>query len=187
MEWLYRNKKVNSIENIPKDTFGFVYEIEHIPSKVKYIGKKQLWSKRRVKIGKRELAKIKLERKEKGVKGRHPVKKEVIKESDWQKYYGSNRFLKRLAKEEPPTNFKRKILEYCPNKTNLTYREVWHMFRNDVLGSNKYFNEDILGKFFSTKDFRTNPYLGKIIQKDIEEYKRELALAMERHKKRRGK
>ena len=160
MSWIYKRKKITDIKQIPNDTFGFVYEIEHVPSKVRYIGKKQLWSKRRVKIGKRELAKIKLERK--GKSGRLPVKKLVIKESDWKTYYGSNQFLKRLAKNESPTNFKRRILEYCFNKTDLTYREVWHMFRNDVLGSNKYFNEDILGKFFSTKDFRDNPYLSKI-------------------------
>jgi len=30
--WLYKNKVINNIEDFPKDTFGFIYEVTHLPS-----------------------------------------------------------------------------------------------------------------------------------------------------------
>ena len=64
MNWLYENKEVTE-EVIPEDAAGFVYMITHIPTGRYYIGKKSLESVRNVKIGKRELERIRQQRKEK--------------------------------------------------------------------------------------------------------------------------
>ena len=44
--WLHENKEVTSIEEMPEGTFGYVYQVTHIPTGLKYIGKKQLISNR---------------------------------------------------------------------------------------------------------------------------------------------
>ena len=42
MAWLYNKEEILDISQLPKDTFGFVYKIEHLPSGKAYIGKKFL-------------------------------------------------------------------------------------------------------------------------------------------------
>jgi hypothetical protein len=76
--WLYKNKQVRSLEDLPKDSFGFVYEISHNKTGRKYIGKKSLYNRRNKTIGKRELALLKEERKMNGIGGRLPTKKLVV-------------------------------------------------------------------------------------------------------------
>jgi len=38
--WLYQNKEVLSLEDLPQDTYGFIYIVTHLPSGKSYIGKK---------------------------------------------------------------------------------------------------------------------------------------------------
>ena len=40
--WLYKEKVIDSIEKMPKNTFGFIYEVCYIPTNEKYLGKKVL-------------------------------------------------------------------------------------------------------------------------------------------------
>ena len=80
--WLYKNEVINSIDKMPDGTYGFIYQVTHLPSNRKYIGKKVLYFERNVKLGKKELEIIKEERKSKGIGGRAPAKKKVVKESD---------------------------------------------------------------------------------------------------------
>jgi hypothetical protein len=42
--WLHGDEDINNIENFPKDTYGFVYMITHIPTDKCYIGKKVLYN-----------------------------------------------------------------------------------------------------------------------------------------------
>jgi hypothetical protein len=84
MNWLHNGKEVTE-EMVPDGAVGFIYMITHTPSGKYYIGKKSLESVRNVKIGVRELAKIKGERKAAGMGGRAPLKKKVRKSSDWEK------------------------------------------------------------------------------------------------------
>jgi hypothetical protein len=58
MNWLHKNIEITE-EVIPEEAVGFIYMITHIPTGKYYIGKKSLESVRTVKIGKRELEKIK--------------------------------------------------------------------------------------------------------------------------------
>jgi len=151
--WLYKKDVINSIEKMPKDTYGFIYQVTHLPTNRKYIGKKVLYFERNVRLGKRELQALKEERKAKGIGGRPPAKKKVIKESDWKTYYGSQTEIKELVKKEKKSNFKREILKFVDNKKHLTYFECKYLFIYEVLENNEeYINDNILAKFYS-RDF----------------------------------
>ena len=151
--WLHNTKLVTEISDMPANTYGFIYEVVHIPTGKKYIGKKVLYFERNKRLGKRALEQLKLERKEKGIGGRTPLKQKVITESDWKTYYGSHEDIKKILKEDGPDSFKRTILEYVPNKKLLTYYECKYLFIKEVLENrDNYINDNILGKFYR-KDF----------------------------------
>jgi hypothetical protein len=150
MSWYLGDKEVSE-DLIPEESVGFVYKIIHIPSGKYYIGKKSLESVRTVKIGVRELKKLKEERKAAGIGGRAPLKKKVRKASDWEKYYSSNEWINEQVKEGKADEFKREIIQFCNSKKSLSYYEVYWMFRYDVLSDINSLNGNILGKFY-TKD-----------------------------------
>ena len=141
MKWLYKNKEINEISDLPKNAFGFVYQTTHFPTNKKYIGKKSLMYNLKKKLGKKE--KLLWEG-----KGRPPVYKRVLKESDWKNYYGSHSFIKEANEED----LKREILEIAYHNKELTYLECKYQFTLGVLESRSYLNDNILGKFFD-KDF----------------------------------
>ena len=145
--WIYDNQEMLDISQFPKNTFGFVYRINHLPTDKSYIGKKVLYHNRKTKLDKKELVQYE------GLVGRKPVYKMVTKESNWEKYYGSNKSLLELVKTEPKENFKRDILILAPTKKLLTYQETKFLFVFRVLEEPEmYFNDNIQGKFFR-KDF----------------------------------
>ena len=147
MNWIYKKEEIEDIHQFPNNTYGFIYKITHLPSKKSYIGKKVLFHNKKVKLTKKELAIYE------GVSGRRPSYKISIVESDWKKYWGSNKTLINLIKSEPIDNFKKEILILCPTKKLLTYYETQTLFVYRVLEEpDLYFNDNILGKFF-TKDF----------------------------------
>lgn len=147
--WKYKNKVIRSIDDMPNGTVGFVYEIEHLPTCKKYIGKKSLFSVKNVKIGKRELQRIKEERKANGIGGRAPSKKQVITEMDWQNYWGSNKTMQELANIHPVEEFRKEILRFVDSKKKLTYYEEKELYARGVIESdNEYLNDNIAGRFF---------------------------------------
>ena len=147
MSWYLGDKEV--LENvIPEDSIGFIYKITHIPSSKYYIGKKSLESIRNVKIGVRELKKIKEERKAAGIGGRASLKKKVRKSSDWEKYYSSNEWINEQVKEGKQEEFKREIIQFCNSKKTLSYYEIYWMFKYDVLSDENSLNGNISGKFY---------------------------------------
>ena len=148
MSWYLGDKEVTE-DLIPEEAVGFVYKISHIPSGKFYIGKKSLESVRNVKIGVRELKKLKEERKAAGIGGRAPLKKKVRKASDWEKYYSSNEWINEQVKEGKGEEFKREIIQFCNSKKSLSYYEVYWMFKYDVLSDENSLNGNILGKFYS--------------------------------------
>ena len=151
--WLYKKDVIDSIEKMPKDTYGFIYQVTHLPTGRKYIGKKVLYFERNVRLGKRELQALKEERKAKGIGGRVPSKKKVIKESDWKTYYGSQTEIKDFVKNGKESDFEREILKFVDNKKHLTYFECKYLFIYEVLENNQeYINDNILAKFYS-RDF----------------------------------
>jgi hypothetical protein len=145
--WLWEGNDVTE-DVIPEDAVGFVYLIEHIPTGKYYIGKKSLESVRNVKIGVRELARIKEERKLAGIRGSLPKKKKVRKSSDWEKYYSSNEWIKEQITKGKSDEFKRSVLQFCYSKKSLSYYEVYWMFKYDVLSDDNSLNGNIIGKYF---------------------------------------
>ncbi|MFZ9219892.1 MAG: hypothetical protein ACO22Y_00150 [Sediminibacterium sp.] len=136
--WLYNGRIVNEIKDMPEGTYGFIYEVVHIPTSRKYIGKKVLYFNR-------TLAPLKGQKR----------KRKVTVESDWKTYFGSHQEILGLLKEGKQEEFKRTILCYVPSKKLLTYYETKYLFINEVLEyRNTYINDNILGKFYR-KDFLT--------------------------------
>ena len=130
--WLYKDKEINSIEDMPANTFGFVYLVTHTPSGKKYLGKKQL-------ISNRTLPPLKGSKR----------KRKIQKESDWKTYYGSQTEVKQLVKEsKDKLEFVREIIIFTSTKKQLTYFETKLQFVNEVLENDEYLNSNILGKFF---------------------------------------
>jgi hypothetical protein len=146
MGWLYKDNTIEDISQFPENTYCFVYIVTHTPTNKSYIGKKVLYHNKKTKLGKKEIA-------TQTGPGRKPTTKIVTKESDWKTYYGSEIEIKKLLAEGKHNEFERVILKLVDNKKLLTYFEVKHQFIYEVLEHpNDWFNNNILGKFFS-KDF----------------------------------
>ena len=144
--WLYNEQVISSIEDMPQDTFGFVYIVTHNPTGISYIGKKSLFHNIKKKLTKKELA-------EQTGPGRKSATRMVVKESDWKTYYGSAKPIIEFIKGGKQEEFTREILQLVPNKKLLTYYECKYLFKYGVLEYPlEYFNDNILGKFYS-KDF----------------------------------
>lgn len=136
--WLYEGLMIKEIPDT--NAFGFIYKITYQDpltfEKKFYIGKKQFYSDRTVKKGKKELKSM--------TDKRGSKKKKVRKESDWLRYQSSNDFLKNIE----PHFLTKEILILCYSKTELTYQETKHLFTNEVLERDDYLNGNILSKFF---------------------------------------
>jgi hypothetical protein len=142
--WIYTEKsglvrEILTIEDIPnsKDAVGFVYRITNKITNTFYIGKKSLYFERKTKIS----------IKEKVATATRKKFKQVIKESDWKKYWGSCVELKEDIQLFQSSNFTREIIEVCCSKKYLGYCEIMHQIKNDVLTTNSY-NGNIMGKYF---------------------------------------
>ncbi len=144
--WLYQGKEVFSLEDLPQNTYGFIYISIHQPTGKSYIGKKSLFHNVKKKLTKNQLA-------EQTGRGRKPTTEVVRKESDWKTYYGSTKPILDLIKEGKQEEFTREILQLVTNKKLLTYYECKYLFMLGVIEKQDgYFNDNILGKFFR-KDF----------------------------------
>jgi len=136
-------KFINSIEDFPPDTFGFIYTITNKESGQFYVGKKFLYHNKKKKLTKKELA-------EQSDPGRKPTHKVVRTESDWKTYWGSNKQLLADIKEYGENNFSCWIFVQCKTKKQLTYYEMHYQCKEEVLiGKDRSYNDNILGKFFS--------------------------------------
>jgi hypothetical protein len=145
--WKYKEQIIENIEDFGQETpFGFIYIVTHVPTGKKYLGKKSLFHTLNKKLGKKELAQQPVTR------GRAKTTKQIVKESDWKTYYGSEDFIKTLIKENKQNEFTREIIQLVYNKKLLTYFECKYQFTYGVLENPEWINSNILGKFF-TKDF----------------------------------
>jgi hypothetical protein len=138
--WFYNDEEIVDISQFPEDAFGFIYVIVNNLNNKFYVGKKNLFSERNIKLGKRELAALTDKRLSK--------KKKVKKESDWKSYWGSEEELKKDIKEHGYDNLSRRILYISGNKASLTYQELRHQILLECLESENSYNKNILGKFF---------------------------------------
>jgi len=129
----------------PEKHFGFVYKITNLKTGKFYIGKKVFWNNKKRKLTKKQLA-------EQIGPGRKPTYEVIRTESDWKTYWGSNKQLLADIKEYGEKNFECWIFKQCKTKKELTYWEMHYQCKEEVLiGNNRSYNDNILGKFF-TKD-----------------------------------
>jgi hypothetical protein len=107
----------------PETAYGFIYMITNIETDKKYIGKKQMVSKRT----------------RPPLKGKKRKRIEFV-ESDWRTYVSSSNELvndlQKLGKEK----FKFEILRFCANKSQLAYFEAKEQFDREVLLKEDYYN-----------------------------------------------
>lgn len=145
--WLFNNESIRDDFIKVSNYVGFVYKITNLQTGKIYIGKKNTKSIQNKKLTKKELAMYD------GKVGRKPTTKEVIKESDWLNYYGSNSQLKEDIKNLGVGSFKREILILCTNEKQLTYWELVLQCQIGCLKENiSSYNDNILGKFYSKDD-----------------------------------
>lgn len=128
--WMFNGKIVTQAD-IPEWAVSFIYIIRHTTAPrgqiIDYVGKKQLLSNRRKKIGVREKITTKTRKRY----------KTVTTNSDWQKYWGSSKSLK-AAKETGIGTWTRTILHWCHSKKHASYLETKTQFEFDVLGRETY-------------------------------------------------
>ena len=123
MTWTYKNKVVTEI---PAEFIGFVYLITNITNDRKYIGKKLTQFKRS----------------KKPLKGRINKRRYTV-ESDWKDYYGSSDELSADIELLGKDKFKREILFWCSNKSELSYIEAREQCTHKVLESKQWYNGHI--------------------------------------------
>ena len=141
MSWVYKNKEFDE-SCIPEDSVGFIYLMTTIidGKSVAYIGKKNFFSNIKKKLGKKALALVTDKRLKKYTREQKP---------NFMNYYSSNQQLKEAHKAG--VMIKREILMICYSATELTYQEVKHQFKYEVLEREEYLNANILGRFYKTK------------------------------------
>jgi len=141
MSWLYNGTEFTQT-NIPEGAVGFVYHMSVIlnGNTYAYIGKKNFFANVKKPIGKKALALVTDKRLKKYTRELKP---------NFENYYSSNQQLKEAHKAG--CKIKREILVICYSATELTYQEVKHQFKYEVLEKEGFLNGNILGKFFRSK------------------------------------
>jgi hypothetical protein len=141
MSWIYKGKDFEELD-IPQGAVGFIYIMTAIidGKSVAYIGKKNFFANIKRPLGKKALAMSTDKRLKK-------YKREL--KPDFMRYYSSNKILKDAHKAG--VVIKREILVICYSATELTYQEVKHQFKYEVLEKEEYLNANILGRFYKTK------------------------------------
>ena len=129
MTWIFQG---TTIETLPDDCIGFVYQITNNISGRKYIGKKL------AKFSKTTQKTVKLKN---GTKKKKKIRSKV--DSDWQTYYGSNEELNKDVTALGAENFTREILYLCKSKAECSYIEAREQFTHRVLESKDWYNGQI--------------------------------------------
>ena len=141
MSWIYKGKEFDE-SCIPEGYLGFIYHMSVIlnGNTYAYIGKKNFFSNVKKKLGKKALALVTDKRLKKYTKEQ---------KANFENYYSSNQQLKEAHKAG--LVIKREILLICYSATELTYQEVKHQFKYEVLEKEGFLNGNILGRFYKIK------------------------------------
>lgn len=111
---------------VPETAYGFIYIITNLQTNRKYIGKKQMVSKRT----------------RPPLKGKKRKRIEFV-ESDWRTYVSSSNEMVNDMQKIGKENFKFEILRFCDNKSQLAYYEAKEQFDKEVLIKEDYYNSMI--------------------------------------------
>lgn len=129
MSWIYKDKPINSHDDLLPECTDFVYMITYVSGK-KYIGKKMVKTMRRLKATKAQLA------------IRKNYKRVEEKHLPFVDYVGSSKetFGEVVATKE--------ILYQCSTKKAATYIEAGILFNESAIFGDEYLNLNISGRFF---------------------------------------
>ena len=133
---------IHSIEDMPKNVIGFVYQITYVDG-MRYIGKKNLYTTQAIPSRKSGEARPNCIYQEKRIRNHKRILHDICKaESNWKIYMGSHKEGKiRIAQM-------REILQYAYTNLHLTYLEAKWLFQSSVLERTDFLNDNILGKFY---------------------------------------
>ena len=112
--WYYNGQEFTS-DDIGENV-GFVYVLTDRENGMKYLGKKNFHSRRKLPP----------------LKGKTKRRTKVT-ESDWQTYYGSSDNVKLLVEEHGGERFHREIVHLAKSKGELSYMEAKLQFDYEVL------------------------------------------------------
>ena len=119
MSWTYDDLPID-LETVANG-FGFVYIITNLATQRQYIGRK-LFTKVAYKT----------------TKGK---RKRIRVSSGWENYWGSNKTLLEDVMTMGESNFHRRILRFCANRSECAYWETYYIFDRAALLSDSYYNE----------------------------------------------
>ena len=128
--WTFGGKLITELSDMPEDVIGFIYKIQNKFTGEFYIGRKSLYSHRKLPP----------------LKG-FKRKRKVVKETNWKDYQSSNSEVKKWEHD----SISKSILRFCKTKKAMTYYESEEQIKHNALGNTACKNDNILGKFF-TKD-----------------------------------
>lgn len=127
MTWLYNGRELTE-DDIPPDAIGFIYLVQQISTKRKYIGRKLL-TKSSTKT----------------IKGK---KKKTRSESDWKTYWSSSPILKEHIEVHGTDDFTREILVFVSSKGSLAAAEEMALYSVGALESDEWINNNIRSKIY---------------------------------------
>lgn len=116
--WMYNETLF--VEDLIEDNVGFVYLIINHQNKKKYIGKKLFKKSKTYQKNKK--------------------KKRKKVDSNWIKYFGSNKELQEDVRKTSIDKIERIILRLCKSKSEMSYFETKYIFENDCLLSDYWYN-----------------------------------------------
>lgn len=119
-DWIFEGK---AYTETPEEYQGFVYVIKELDTGKKYIGKKNFWKPKILPKNSKRNRRVR-----------------TRTDSDWKKYYGSNKEVKQLVEDKGINNYERTILKLCRSKGEMSYWEAKLQFEYDVLLSDEYYN-----------------------------------------------
>lgn len=139
-DWKYKNKAISEINDMKKyepNVWGFIYMMTLYDKKsneikYQYIGKKNIYSKRKRNFGKKEILQMKDKRSKKY--------EYVISESNWKSYISSNNFIKTNYNS---FNISREIILFSTNDMDLKYKEAKEIICQNALEDNNFLNEGV--------------------------------------------
>lgn len=141
MNWIYENKEIKSIQDIPENAIGFVYVLIFNDNYF-YIGKKNIFTIKIFPALKSGVLRHNAVRIGRNIEGKRKYFDKVKKETNWKTYTGS--------KEDygERTIVQKEILEFAVSKRALTYLEAKYQFIHSALEDPMGLNNNILNKFF---------------------------------------
>ncbi len=139
-DWKYKNKAISEINDMKKyepNVWGFIYMMTLYDKKsneikYQYIGKKNIYSKRKRNFGKKEILQMKDKRSKKY--------EYVISESNWKSYISSNKFIKTNYNS---FNISREIILFSTNDMDLKYKEAKEIICQNALEDDNFLNDGV--------------------------------------------